>query len=156
MNEGRIRAACTVFEGRVVVSGGYGNNVFITNTVEAYDHVADEWTYMPNMIMGRESHGSVAMKNKLFVFGFGSAEVYDSTCDKFVALKKKPSTFKFNKTIYLQTFSIGSKFVTFGYNSSTALCYDVEKNEWSEEPFEATYDYDIGRYSCTLVPKMEL
>ena len=102
MNEIRTFAACTVFEGKIVVSGGYNLNNFIgINTVEAYDHVADEWTCMPNMVEGRRKYGSVAMKNKLFVFGIyifgiGSSEVYDSRFNNFVVLKQKPSTFKLN------------------------------------------------------------
>ena len=54
----------------------------------------------------------------------------------------------------VQTFSIGSKLITLslGYKSATAICYDVEKEEWSEEPFEVTEDRI--RFSCTIVPKM--
>ena len=50
MNEARQLPACTTFEGRVVVSGGYVNVNNDLNTVEAYDHVANTWSSMPNMI----------------------------------------------------------------------------------------------------------
>ena len=39
MKEARYVSACSVFEGKLVVSGGVGS-VYL-NTVEAYDHVAD-------------------------------------------------------------------------------------------------------------------
>ena len=112
---------------------------------------------MPNMITGKSLHGSVGVKNKLFVFDYEFSEVFDSTSGKFVALKKKPSHFKFGKVSFkycmLQTFVAGNKLVTLGSYSSIALCYDVEKNEWSEEPFEATKNMDV--FSCTLLPKMK-
>ena len=61
MNESRYNASCTVFEGRIVVSGG-DNFGQILNTVEAYDHVANEWTSMPNMIKERSSHKFISEK----------------------------------------------------------------------------------------------
>ena len=49
---------------------------------------------MPSMIHGRECHNLVAGKTKLFVIGggVGVCEVYDSCCQKFVAIKS-PSKF---------------------------------------------------------------
>ena len=47
MNERRKNVACAVFEGQVVVSGGW-NDRGIGNrlkTVKVYDHVADSWSY---------------------------------------------------------------------------------------------------------------
>ena len=67
MKNSRRLSACSVFEGRVVVSGGYSNDSI--NTVEAYDHVGNTWESMPNMIYKRGAHKSVAVKNKLFIFG---------------------------------------------------------------------------------------
>ena len=40
MNEARSAAACSVFEGRIVVTGGINDNVEL-NTVESYDHVSN-------------------------------------------------------------------------------------------------------------------
>ena len=156
----RSLAACTVFEGRVVVLGGkhsYFPDVTL-NTVEAYDQQTDTWSYMPNMIERRGGHSSVAYKNKLFVTGsyYGNGrepcEVFDSTCNHFVFLKKKPNSATFRFTNVLQTFSVGSKLITFGYQSATALCYDVEKEEWSEEPF--VINKNTNGLFCTVVPKM--
>ena len=67
MNQLRSDASCVVFEGRIVVSGGWSNVNF--NTVEAYDPLADTWSPMPSMIERRYRHTSTAMRNKLFIVG---------------------------------------------------------------------------------------
>ena len=59
-------AACTVFEGKIVVSGGVQSN-----TVESYDFYENKWTYLPSMIEYRYFHGSVSVGNKLFVIYSG-------------------------------------------------------------------------------------
>ena len=89
MNEERLHASCTVIEERVVVTGGYTFEAFLTTTVEAYEHLSDTWIPMPNMLEPKNPHSSVSVKNKLFVIGnlYGkpSCEVFDSS-RKFVAL----------------------------------------------------------------------
>ena len=151
MNESKPCAASTVFEGKVVVSGGLNNDPL--NTVEAYDHIINTWSFMPNMIEGKRNHSSVANKNKLFVFGKGKqgCEVFDSTCKMFVALKEIPLVFSLEKII--RTFSIGRKLITLFSQSPKAICYDVELDEWSEELCETvgkTIDFD-----CILIPQLE-
>ena len=65
MNDARWDAACTVFQGRVAVSGGFNfNNQHGLNTVGAYDHVADAWSYLPNMIHRRRNHGCTAVNRR--------------------------------------------------------------------------------------------
>ena len=161
LNDKRSKAACAVFQGRLVVSGGWheaGYNSESMRSVEAYDCASDTWSRMPSMIERRYGHGSVAVKNKLFVVacfnnGNGTCEVYDSACKKFVFLKQKPSSFAFSfNSIFFKTFSVGSKFIAVKSESSTAVCFDVEKDEWSEEPFEVTKT--IWGFGCTVVPKM--
>lgn len=71
----REDASCTVFEGRIVVSGGYTNNNVHLKTVEAYNHTDDSWTNMPSMIEVKILPKSIAIKNKLFVFGGWDKEV---------------------------------------------------------------------------------
>ena len=56
MSVSRFNASCAVFEGKIVVCGGFDNETL--NTVETYDHVAKSWINMPNMINGRSSHKS--------------------------------------------------------------------------------------------------
>ena len=160
MNEARRVPSCSVFEGRIVVGGGNNNNNLNgTNTVEVYDHVADTWSYIPNMIQKRFGHSSVAIKNKLFIIGgytddkTETCEVFDSTCNKFAFVKQKSTSLTFSLVNTTQSFSIGKKLIIIGSWSSTALCYDVEKDEFSEEPFEVTKD--ILGFSCTVAPQIE-
>ena len=159
INKARIYAASTVYEGRIIVSGGINNNLIDSNvnTVETYDPFANTWSSMPNMIEGRSRHSSVALKNKLFVFGSydgqgsNTCEVFDSSCKKFVMLKEFSSTMLFDLSFVANTFSIGNTLFTIGYNSSLALYYDVERDEWSEEILNLTnFTTD---FSCTLIPQ---
>ena len=111
-----------------------------------------------NMIERRFGHCSVAVKNKLFVVGgcYGSGsetcEVYDSACEKFVYVKQKPNSMTFSFANIAETFAIGSKIFTLANLSATVICYDAEKGEWSEEPFEITEDRSY--FGCAVVPKM--
>ena len=104
MSLAREGHSSVVFSGRIVVSGGRSyndgeneNNNYrieglentISRTVEEYDPVSDSWSKFPSMIDGRAFHQSVAIRNKLFVFGGLNikSEVYDSTSKMFVSLK---------------------------------------------------------------------
>ena len=111
----------------ILVTGGYNNTLVNLNTVEAYDHVPNKWTYMPDMIEERLSHDSVAIKNKLFVFD-DSWEIYDSFSDKFVLLKV---SLKY-ATEYLsdsyKVISINNKIAVFPFSSNIVLLYDVKSN----------------------------
>ena len=133
-------AACAVFVGKVVVSGGDDHGEEL-NIVQAYDHVADKWSIMPNMIEKRQNHKSIAIKNKLFIVGGNSkstCEVFDLTCNKFVLLKPHFKSVEENFDYLAEVISIGSKLVVFGTIIQTIWFYDVEKNEWSEAPFQLT------------------
>ena len=151
MKEERKDADCAVFEGNIVVCGGYDNPR--VNTVEAYDHVADRWSYMPNMIEGRFYHKSVAVKNKLFVVGgirSTSCEVYDSTCEKFVLLRQPPASFTKYLSIPGEFITIGSNLAVFRHGGN-CLLYDFVNNEWSDKTCEVTKD--ISWYSCAKLPQ---
>ena len=92
----RIDAASTVFGGKVVISGGI-NNIGLLRTVEAYDHVADKWSYMPSLIHESCDHNMSAVSNKLYALGCSFSpdiiEVYDTFCKKFVVVTKIPEFF---------------------------------------------------------------
>ena len=138
MNTARRFSACSVFEGKIVVSGGnfYGR----INTVEAYDHVADMWTKMPNLKKRRCNHKSVAVKNKLFVIGGtfrNSCEVFDSTTKKFTLLRQPKFAPYYNLNDYTEVLIIGSKIFLY-QNNSKVITYDFENKEWSEKICEAT------------------
>ena len=61
----RSYSSCTVFEGKVVVIGGYCSGY----SVQAYDYHENEWSYLSDMIEKRFCHATVSMGNKLFVVG---------------------------------------------------------------------------------------
>ena len=87
MKELRYYASCTVFEGKVVVTGGSDKK-----SVEAYDYYENKWTYLPDMIEKRSYHASVSMGNKLFVVGgdsISSCEVFDNCSRKFTIIKSE-------------------------------------------------------------------
>ena len=151
MSIGRSLSACAVFEGKIVVSGG--SNYGRLNTVEAYDHVANEWTNMPNMVEERNNHKSVAIKNKLFIFGdiTKTSEVYDSTCEKFVLLKMPTYSFSSNLDVPLAVISIGNKLVVIQRLNGVSLNFDVENETWSEETCKVLES--LLNYSCAKVPQ---
>ena len=152
MNEAIHNASCVVFEGRIVFSGGYNINNGEINTVEAYDHIDDSWTNMPNMIAERCWHKSVAIKNKLFIVGNLSShtfEVFDSFSKKFASLQH-PSI---NSRIYkiADVTSIGNKVVIFNKGDGPVFLYDVENDAWSEKSCEATKHVEF--FSCASIPQ---
>ena len=149
----RESAASAVFEGRVVVSGGY--NYGILNTVEVYDHVADDWSYMPNMIEGRHYHKSVAVQNNLFLVGgykTTSCEVYDSTCNNFVLIKPPTASFTEYLSSPAEAISVGSNLFVFPNEKPSILLYDVQKNEWSDESCELMSH--LEGYCCVKLPQL--
>ena len=80
MQEARANAGSAVFEGNVVASGG--RNCFnYSNKVEFFDHVANEWSFMPRIVESRHRHRLVALRNKLFVIGgFDTNSMEVMTC----------------------------------------------------------------------------
>ena len=158
MNEIKCYAACTVLAGRIVVSGGCNNPEGSLSTVEAYDHVADSWSFMPNMIQARFEHKSVAVKNKLFVVGgweTTTCEVFDLTCNKFVLLKPPPTTFFDDERNFddaAEVVSTGSSLAVFVNETTSVLFYDVENGEWSKESCEVTRR--VEHYCCVKLPQL--
>ena len=134
-NEEKSLAACSIFEESIVVSGGYNGQEL--NTVELYDAYSDSWTPMPNMIEERSHHSLVSLKSKLFAIGGANlntnCEVFDKTSDMFVTLK----TPKFYSR-YVTAVLVKSKLFVFQSCKQLVLCYDVDKDKWSEESCEAT------------------
>ena len=64
MIESRRYAACTVFEGKIVVTGGYNSSEFYLKSVEAYDYYENKWKYLPCMIEKTSDHASVSIGKK--------------------------------------------------------------------------------------------
>ena len=135
MNEAREFAGCAVFQGRIVVSGG-GNHGLL-NTVESYDVFADKWSPMPCMVNCKNHHKLVVANNKLFVIGYGThnCEVFDDDCKKFVAIKNPRSIFPRGAMSTANVIAIVHNVYIFG---KKIICYDVDKDEWCEQPCEVT------------------
>ena len=133
----RRNASCTAFEGRIVVSGTM-NFLGHNNTVEAYDHVANTWYDLPNMVEGRSGHKSVAITNKLFVIGGSKStgEVFDSGCNKFVLLKLPTASVGEYLWLTSAVVTLGYKLVIFNNRENRILFYDIENDEFSEEECE--------------------
>ena len=139
MNQTRWAAASTTYEGKIVVSGGmfYAGvrGAENTKTVEVYDHIANTWTYMPNMVEERWNHSLVSIKSKLFVISrFNTGEVYDKATNKFTLIKPSTITYTYGE---IQATSMGNKIVVFRGDESKVMFYDTDKDEWSE----IKYDY---------------
>ena len=161
MSSARGVASSVVFEGRVVVTSGWNNLAEETNLVEAYDHINDSWTSMPSMIKKRAGHCSVAIENKLFIFGGmdlddieqDQCDFFDSTSKKFVFLKQKPKSLKFYLLHAANTVSIGTEIIIIFNRSKKALCYDVKKDKWYEKLIGESKDRN--RFGCALIPQIE-
>ena len=145
MNITRSRAACAIYEGNIVVSGG--ENIFVEHiAVESYDVFADIWTPMPNMIEARCNHSLICFKSKLFAIGGGiilnaNCEVYDKSSNVFVTLES-PSF----RSYKVKSVLVGNKIFVFQREKKVVLCYDCDKDKWSEESCEATEN--ISHYSA--------
>ena len=132
-NEKRVGAACAVFEGGVVVSGGN------SASVEKYDHVADAWSHMPSMTVQRCGHKLVSTGSKLFAIGGderSDCEVFDPTCNRFVALLS--DNLFFDEQYFNAALSIGEKLLILENRSAYVLSYDAETDECLSKHFELT------------------
>ena len=151
MSQPRINAACTLFEGNIVVAGGRSilNNV-ATPTVELYDAIADVWSPMASMTSEKFCHSVVVNKGKLIIIGSGGqcSEIFDNTAKLFVAIKE--STISSNLVISPKAISDGSKIIILQDGVSCITWYDVDNNEWSIEDCNATKD--LAFFSCVKVP----
>ena len=128
-------AACAVYRGKIVISGGLQNGNSGVKIVEAYDHVCDAWQPMPRMVEARHGHSLVGRKEKLFAIGGTSV----NTCEvfageSFAALKHQPSSIYQLK--FLNAFAVGTKLVMVNNRTDKIVLYDVEKDEWSQKPCE--------------------
>ena len=149
LNVARDCAACTVFEGKIVFTGGENFVKGELNSVEAYDYHENKWIYLPDLIEERSNHAAVSMGNKMFVIGgyyTTNCEVFDSFSRKFTKTSSKIKGSIFEK--YFNAFSIGNNIVVFqeAFTDSAVYLYDVEKGKWinvkcdfSKNLFESSY-----------------
>ena len=158
MIDARKLAACGVFEGNVVVCGGWNNNFNFAKlnrlpTVESYDVTADEWSPMPDMIHGKSEHKLIVVRNKMIVMGMGrdNCEIFDSNCKMFVAFKSPQMYLNgLNKIV-----SIGNNIYVFltvstdlNKSETFVLRYDIDKGKWSIPDVQ----FNTKDFSCVKVP----
>ena len=151
----KYSAACSVYQGKVVVSGGSNNNDGHLSIVEAYDDTLDKWVEMPSMINARHDHSQLTVKNKLFVIGRikESCEVFDSFNKKFVLINN-PIRSLFRVLKSFEAVSIGNKIAVYDFNVQRFSLYNIEKDEWSEEDIEFTKN--LANFSCVKVPQLDV
>ena len=137
----RCNSACTVFEGKIVATGGE-NYKGTLKSVESYDHYKKKWTSLSDMIGGKFEHSAINMGNKLFVISsvsYTSSEVYDNISRKFTLLNLKrhytDPNFRSCKAV-----GISNKIYIFcSYFSNENIImiyvYNVDENEWNSEEF---------------------
>ena len=124
--------SCVVFDGKIVVTGGYNGAEL---SVEAYDHHLNEWTDMPDLLEAKFCHGSVAMGNKFYVIGASktqSCEVFDKVSDKFTRVKPFP------RAIFpsLEVFRIKNEIIvkfdrTTDEQEENVFIYDTTIDKWT-------------------------
>ena len=142
----RSSAACAVFEGAVVVSGGLvqydfpstGPFVASTNTVRAYERESNTWFEMPKTVSDKCRHALVAApeRGKLFAVGtFNPCEVFDRAAGSFAVVKRLARIDHFSNE-RVKAVRVGSRIAVFGGKCSTIVFYDLDADEWSEEARE--------------------
>ena len=149
MSEKRKCPGCAVFCGKIIVSGGR-TSFRSSKTVEAYDHCANEWSRMPDMLEGRYGHASVGIRNKLYMIAGSSqqCEVFDSFSQKFSYIKSVLPFYR-QYNINTQCVKIGNniRINIFNKNSIDVAVFDAEKEEWYEENgIKKTKDMSLDRY----------
>ena len=151
----RCFSACTVFEGKIVVTGGNSNNGSL-RSVEAYDHHENKWTYLSDMVTKRYGHSAVSMGNKMFVICKGYPvyyEFFDNISRKLTMLYVKPPYSNFYSFGY-EVLSLNNKLVFFCIvNFSKELkvnVYDVVENKWIVEYDLVKYTFMFSTYSSLV------
>ena len=132
MNKRRSAAACAVFEGKIIVSGGKEKLIDHLRSVEAYDHYENKWFYFPDMVEARVRHSLVTLGNKVFaISGYYkySWEVFDRISCKFNLITNVP---KFTGSIYSieeGSCCVGDKVILVGIytkNKTELIEYDTK------------------------------
>ena len=151
----RYSAACTVFDGKIVVSGGFNNYFGQLSSVESYDHHENKWTNLPDMIEARDNHAAVSNGDKMFVIGGDdnlTSEAFDIVSRKFTCIKQLiiPETF----TCTMYAVSIGYKIIVFprlnGLEYKKCLNYDVLTDKWETKEIELVSTRRV--HSCSRLP----
>ena len=135
----RSHHSCVVFAGKIVVTGGLPW-IETRGSVEAYDYFENKWSYMPDLIKGRDGHGSVAMGNKLYVIGginTRNSEVFDYISKKFTLIKPMPLNYEYDDFVdnKFLSFRVKDKVIvkydTKDKDKNNIYIYDTKEDKWS-------------------------
>ena len=139
IGETREGFGAAVWNGKLVVTGGYNDFLSNLNFAQLYEPRCDEWKNIAHMICGRDEHALVVANNKLFAIGGRDAS---SNSLATVELLKN-ETEKWNKTkpmlekrSSLAAVTCGDFIYAIGGRSSnntllkTVERYDYAKDEW--------------------------
>ena len=89
----RKRSGCVVFEGNIVVFGGWSNNDRSKlNTVESYDFNANKWPSMPNMVHRHNYHSLVVARKELLIRMEETVRYLTGVLKNLSVLNRKSST----------------------------------------------------------------
>ena len=166
----RENAACTVFEGKIVVSGGHrkdhhrytdsNGSIIISSrkvnvqlkSIEAYDYHGNIWNTFPSMQSPRKNHTAVTISNKIFMIGGNSnvCEVYDSVTREFTSIKILPNWIeKLNPS---QTVSVGYKiYFLVGEENSEVKVHSFDVNSCVIKLRTVLNFENTKRFVCTKV-----
>ena len=153
----RYNPGCSVFSGKIVVSGGSGQK-----TVEAYDHSSNEWSDMPDMINERSGHASVSIRDKIYMIDDSSChrlEVFDGFSRVFVSILPSInfdiSNLSNANTVYKsfqnQVVTIGDKIILLR-NGGGALVFDLDNEAWSRDEDYERFVIRASDYLCVKCP----
>ena len=141
MNERRSELACSVFHGKVVISGGFSytnwRDYGSLKSVESYDYHEDKWIFLPDMIFERCGHAAVSMGNKMFIIGGFDEGIYTLPCEVFDKFSNKFSCIESPlriQDVIEQPYCVGNKIVIitdWHENTTWFNVYDVDQNSWS-------------------------
>ena len=138
MNGKRFAAACTVFEGKIVVSGGINDHQKL-KSVEAYDYHENKWTRLPDMLEKRSNYFLKSLSNKMFVMSRildQRCEIFDSVSRKFSYVKACTLSERLEWRFYDEQdiFCVGKSIFLFRPRKNCFVVYNFDKSEWFLRP----------------------
>ena len=150
MKRMRLKAASTVFQGRIVVFGGGNSCSYATKSVEEYDNYENKLNYLPDMLEKRRSHSACSMGNKMFIIGghsHKSCEVFESFSRKFVYIQKAPINYSETKATCL-----GNQIYAYALNVSKVFVYNTNENNWSIKKLKLNNTKHYTQLNCVKRP----
>ena len=89
MSQCRIWTAATLWNGTVVVAGGYDEQEDIVNSTEQYNPETNSWSAFKPMLTCRQGLALVAFNNSLFAIGGNNGKERLSSVERYDKLKNE-------------------------------------------------------------------